>query len=108
MLGLLTLFRVDTFHLQNPWFHVLIPLVLGPETLGFATWNQGFQSVIRWVSENAPLHPQKWIFMHFLGGRGVVKWIVKNEEWRIHVMSEANHSRTVVSVPRPPAPKKSI
>ena len=54
MLGLLTLFRVDTFHLQNPWFHVLIPLVLGSETLGFAAWNQGFQSVISWGSENAP------------------------------------------------------
>ena len=44
------------------------------------------------------------------GGRGVVKWKVKSEERRIFVMGEANYSRTVASVPRPPAselhPKK--
>ncbi len=34
---MLTLFKVDTFHLQNPWFWVLKPLVLHPKTLGFAT-----------------------------------------------------------------------
>ena len=50
---MLTLFKVDTFHLQNPWFQVLKPLVLHPKTLGFATWNQGFQTVIWWVSETA-------------------------------------------------------
>ena len=32
---MLTLFKVDTFHLQNPWFQVLKPLVSQPETKAF-------------------------------------------------------------------------
>ena len=62
---MLTLFKVDTFHLQNPWFQVMKPLVLHPKTLGFATWNQCFQTVIWWVSETVHMHPKKWIFMQF-------------------------------------------
>ena len=34
---MLSLFKVDTSRLQNPWFHVLKPLVSRPETLGFTT-----------------------------------------------------------------------
>ena len=62
---MLSLFKVDTFHLQNPWFQVLKPLVLHPKTLCFATWNQGFQTVIWWVLETAHMHLKKWIFMQF-------------------------------------------
>ena len=43
-------------------------MVLGCETLGFTKWNPCFQSVNRWVSETAPRHPQKWIFMQFWEG----------------------------------------
>ena len=70
MCALLSLFKVDTFHLQNPWFQVVKPWVLGCETLGFTTWNQCFQSVISWVSETAPMHPQKMNIYAVLGGRG--------------------------------------
>ena len=33
---MLSLFKVDTSHLQNPWFYLLKPLVSRPKTLGFA------------------------------------------------------------------------
>ena len=33
---------------------------------------------------------------------------MKNEKLKIHVIGEANYSRTVVSVPRPPARSKGI
>ena len=33
---------------------------------------------------------------------------MKNEKLKIHVIGEANHSRTVVSVPRPPVRSKGI
>ena len=32
---LLTLFKVDTSRMQNPWFQVLKPMLSPPKTLGF-------------------------------------------------------------------------
>lgn len=49
---LLTVFIVDTSEMRNQGFQVVKPLVLGCESLGFTTQNQGFQTVKRCLSQN--------------------------------------------------------
>ena len=55
-----------TYTFQSWYLLYAKPWVSGPKTLGFTTWNQGFQTVNRWVSQTALQVPKNCIFMQLL------------------------------------------